>query len=67
MVGPPFSCTADGRPFFLPPMEATMGATTIAVIVLVVVFLGGMATLVLFMNTPPKKGPTQPEDQAGPR
>ncbi len=61
MVGPPFSHAADGRPFFLPPMEGTMGATTIAVIVLVVLLLGGMATLVIVMNTPEKKGPTPPE------
>ena len=36
-----------------------MGATTIAVIVLVVLFLGGMVTLVIVMNTPEKKGPAQ--------
>ncbi len=33
-----------------------MGATTIAVIVLVVLFLGGMTAIMILMNTPPKKG-----------
>jgi hypothetical protein len=46
--------TLEGGLFLLPPMEGPMGATTIAVIVLVALFVGGMATLVIFMNTPPK-------------
>jgi hypothetical protein len=58
MVGPPFSFTAEGR-FFLLPTEETMEATTIAVIVLVTLFLGALAAFVIFMNTeeaPKKKG-----------
>ncbi len=40
----------------LPPMEGTMGATTILVIVLAVVVFGGMAAMLIYINTEPKKG-----------
>ncbi len=56
MVGPPFSFGAGGRPFLLPPMEGTMGATTILVIVLAVVVFGGMGAMLIYINTEPKKG-----------
>jgi hypothetical protein len=59
MVGPPFSFTLEGGPFSLPPMEEPMGAATIAVIVLVALFLGGMTALVVYMNTDPKTGPKE--------
>ncbi len=36
-----------------------MGATTILVIVLGVLFFGGMATLLIILNTPPKEGSDQ--------
>jgi hypothetical protein len=35
-------------------MEASMDATTIAVIVLVALFIGGMATLMIILNRPEK-------------
>ena len=38
-----------------------MGATTIALIVLVTLFPGGMTTLVNFMNTSPKETPKKKE------
>jgi hypothetical protein len=57
MVGPPFSFAAGGR-FF-------MEATTIAVIILAVLFLGGMTGLMIFRNTPSqsdtKEAPTRKE------
>jgi hypothetical protein len=40
-------------------MEGPMGATAIAVIVLVVLFLGGMTALVVYMNTDPRTGPKE--------
>ena len=64
MVGPPFSFTAEGR-LFLPPMEETMESTTIAVIVLVTLFLGALAAFVIFMNTPPKKGSEEAPKKTG--
>ena len=38
----------------MPPMEGIMEATTIAVIVLAILFLGGMTALMIVRNTPPK-------------
>jgi hypothetical protein len=45
---------------FLLPRENPMQATTIAVIVLSALFVGGMAILVIIMNTAPKKKDEDP-------
>jgi len=56
MVGPPFSSTAGGRLFFLPPMEEPVDASTIAVIVLAGLFFVGMTVIMIVRNTPPREG-----------
>jgi hypothetical protein len=54
MVGPPSSSKLEGA-FF-------MEATTIAVIVLAVLFLGGMTALMIVRNTPEKSSSPEASD-----
>ena len=43
------------RLFFFAAREGSMGVTTIVVIVLAVLVFGGMAVMLIYINTEPKK------------